>query len=317
MENEIKESINFYTHDTKNCQIIKTLIDPIEYLRQAKKTIELSMKENIYSNNLCNFLNSSIINPNIPNSKKYRQNEFIKDKETLYQYLQHIQNILVQGYMNYYDLNYKMPTKLYRAISNIELENLNNTNKINNLWSTSSSLTTTQGYIIETVEVQTSIEYLILEIPINQRIPFIDVDKNGSASFEPNEFILIPSAKFRLSKIKQRNEMNNLGFYTTDNIPIYSAKIQYQKNTINTIHEKIDNLVRNIANNINQYGSKIEEYLNDSNQDKVIQDKKFHEWAKNLQLLFITQQQYIDYCIANQSNSKQLEKELNKIKILK
>ncbi len=143
MENEIKESINFYTHNTKQCQIIKTLINPIGYLKQAKKTIELSMTENAYTNNLYYFLNSIIPNQGILNGNPYIKNQFIKDKDTLYQYLQHIQNILIQGYKNYYNPNYKMPTKLYRAISNIEYSNLNNTNKIDDLWSTSSSLTTT------------------------------------------------------------------------------------------------------------------------------------------------------------------------------
>lgn len=172
-------------------------------MKQDKKAIELSMTENAYTNNLYHFLNSIIPNQSILNGNPYIKNQFIKDKETLYQYLQHIQNILIQGYKNYYDPNYKMPTKLYRAISNIEYSNLNNTNKIDDLWSTSSSLTTTQGYIIETVEVQTSIEYLILEIPINQKIPFIDVDKDGSSSIEPNEFILIPPLKIHFSKVKK------------------------------------------------------------------------------------------------------------------
>lgn len=112
--------------------------------------------------------------------------------------------------------------------------------------------------------------------------------------------------------------MNNLGFYTIDNIPIYSAKIQYIKNNAaNTSQEKINNLVANIANDINLYGSKVEEYLNNANQNENIHDAKFYEWLKNLQLLFMMQQQYIDYCISNQSNAKQLEEELNKIKIIK
>lgn len=316
MENEIKESINFYTNDTKNCQMMKALIDPISYLKQTKKTMELNRASNIYNGNF-SFLNALMCNGNILNGNK--QAQFIKDKETLYQYLQHIQNIIIQGYMNYYNHDYKMPPKLYRAISNIELENLNNTGKVENLWSTSSSLTTTQGYIIEIIEMQTAIKHLILEIPINQRIPFVDVDKNGAKSFEPHEFILIPPFKFHISKVKKMGKMNDLGFYTVDNIPIYSAKIQYTKtsNIENVNQETISNLVINIANDINLYGSKIEEYLNEVNQNKISQDSKLQEWSKNLQLLFTMQQQYIDYCVANQSNYEQLEQELNKIKILK
>ncbi len=125
---------------------------------------------------------------------------------------------------------------------------------------------------------------------------------------------LIPPLKIHLSKVKKMEKMNNLGFYTIDNIPIYSAKIQYIKNNVaNTSQEKINNLVANIANDINLYDSKVEEYLNNTNQNENIHDAKFYEWLKNLQLLFMMQQQYIDYCISNQSNAKQLEEELNKI----
>ena len=68
-------------------------------------------------------------------------------------------------------------------------------------------------------------------------------------------------------------KMNNLGFYTIDNIPIYSAKIQYIKNNVaNTSQEKINNLVANIANDINLYDSKVEEYLNNTNQNENIHD---------------------------------------------
>lgn len=319
MKNKIKESIQFYTGNSSNCQNMKILIDPIDYLTQTKKIKDLRLVSNLYNDNFYNLLNIIGTNNIVNENKLYKQNEFIKDKETLYQYLQHIQNILIQGYTNYYDTNYQLPNKLYRAISNVELEYLNRTGNIDNLWSTTSNLTTAQGYIIETEEYKSAIEYFILELPINHKIPFIDVDKNEGKVFEPNEFILMSSFNIANIKIIKTGKNNSLGFYDFDNIPIYQAKILSKHNqTIENInHEAIINLVMEIANNINIYGRKIEEYLNTVNIKKLTNDAKFYEWAKKLQQLFKMQQQYINNCIANQQNQQQLNEDLDKIKILK
>lgn len=126
-DKNIVESINCYTYSSNDCEIIKILMSPIEHLGQLKNSNKLNTN-NAANINLCNLIsnlthdesfklefNKNVLAHGMPKT-------FIKTSPDLYNYLRHIQNILLQSYINYYDKTKNIPIKLYRSVSVLELE---------------------------------------------------------------------------------------------------------------------------------------------------------------------------------------------------
>lgn len=302
-DKNIIESINCYTYSSQDCEILKILMSPIEYLGQLKNSNKIN-PNNQANINLCNLIsnltndesfrlefNQNVLNHAIPKT-------FIKTSSDLYSYLKHIQNILLQSYINYYDQSKNIPLKLYRSVSSLELEYLKNTRQINTLWSTTSTLDSVIGYTLEIAEHEWDPkEHFIIELAIKNKIPFVDVDNDAKTIFEPNEFILTPP--FTVSKLKlvKKGGMNPLGFYNQNSIPIYSAELKtsYDYNSINNVaYDEIINKYNQIAKDIKVYGNMIEAYLNNNDKNNLLHNQGYRLWARNLQELIKMMQLYMN-----------------------
>lgn len=319
----IVESINCYTYSSQDCEILKILMSPIEYLGQLKNSNKTA-SNNQANINLCNLMSNLTndesfkleFNQNVLNHKLPKR--FTKTESVLNDYLKHIQNILLQSYINYYDQSKNIPLKLYRSVSLSELEYLKTSRQIDTLWSTASTIDSVIGYTLEIAEQEWDPkEHFIIELTIKNKISFVDVDVDAETIFEPNEFILTPP--FTVSKLKliKKGGMNSLGFYNQNSIPIYSAELKtsYDYNCINNItYDKIINKFNKISKDINIYGNMIEAYLNDNDKNNLLHNKGYRLWARNLQELIKMMQLYMcEY-------SKEIVKNNNeqpKMKILK
>lgn len=292
---QIKNSIEFYTMDQEKCRILKILMDPINYLEWLKKVDEtvLECEENF--NKLLSFLERD----NVSNfgSKDLLNTPFIKDSSSFCKALNHLVNIFVESYLNYYDGNVSMPNKLYRSITRSELEYLRKQNKINTLWSTSTSLNTAIRYTMEIAEHEWNPkEHFILEFSTKSKIPFIDVDKSAAKGFEPNEFILIPPFNISNLKLIKDGGMDKLGFYSPDGIPIYRAifKDKDKDNFVKNVSiEDIYIMYEQVVSKIEIYGELIELYLNKKIDGSIFHRQDYRIWAQKLRLLVKMLQSYV------------------------
>lgn len=275
---EIKNSILTYTTTTSDCQKMKILMDPIEYLQGLGK------KENTF-----NLFGMSLFEIGKKNF------EFIKSEEELNMFLQHIQNIFVQAYKNYEDPNKNVPTKLYRSISKKELDYLNKMQNIHTLWSTTNSFDTALGFTVEMEEN----DPFILEFSIKEKVPFIDVDHDAKTVFEPNEFILVPSFKISNVKLKKPGQRNIFGIYSTDNIPIYTANFKpVNNNSVEDVNmEKMHTLYQGVIKNFFVYRDWIEQYVQEERDDGFFYDSGYRSWARDLKNYINLQQRYVYKCI--------------------
>ncbi len=299
---EIINSINFYTASSQDCEIMKILMSPIELLGQIKdgEKINTNKQANV---NLCNFIsnltndehfhdefNNNVLAHKLPKT-------FIKMEGVLYQYLVHIQNILLASYLNYHDSSKQIPLKLYRSVTLKELEYLKKARQIDTLWSTTSTMESVINYTLEEAEHEWEPkEHFIIELSTKNKIPFVDVDNDAKIIFEPNEFILTPP--FNVSKLKlvKSGGMNAIGFYSYDTIPIYSAEIKTNYNfqmTNQVTYEQLYKQFMAIEKDINKYGNMIEGYLNnDSANNNLLHNQEYRIWARNLIKLIQLLQQY-------------------------
>lgn len=319
INDKIKESIKFYNKDSNNCKLMKILMEPINYLGYLKKT----NKTNKYNANLGNFLlglgqtQNDILKFNeiFETNNDYHE-EFIKDIDSLYQYLCHIQNIFIQSYINYYDKNASFPKKLYRSVYKEELDYLKNAKQIKAIWSTSSTLEASQGYTMELADSEWNPkEHFILELSLKNRIPFIDVDKLKCRVFEPNEFIL--TSPFTVSKIQliKKGGISQLGFYTPDSIPIYSAELKYtESENLNCSFEDILKQINIVKQDFELYRDLIENYLNSKSEEKLLHQSDYRNWVHKLQELISMIQSYSSYYAKVYLNAPE---EANKLMILK
>lgn len=298
-DEQIKDSIRFYTMDQEKCRMLKILMDPVSYLKWLNKVDETALKCGENFNKLLLIFEKEYVS-NFDSKdllSDFENTYFVKDSSSFCEVLNHLVNIFIKSYLNYYDSSVSMPNKLYRSITRSELEYLKKQNKINTLWSTSTSLDTAIGYTMEIAGHEwRPKEHFILEFYIKSKIPFIDVDKSAAKVFEPNEFILIPPFNISNLKLIKDGGMDNLGFYSSDNIPIYRAtfkdkdKDSFVKNvSIKDIYTMYEQVVRKIE----IYGELIELYLNKKIDGNIFHRQDYMIWAKNLELLVKMLQSYV------------------------
>lgn len=300
----IQKSINFYTTSSSDCEIMKILMSPIELLSHINDSNKINTK-NQANTNLCNFILSLThddqfideFNHNV--SLDQRSQPFIKTDSDLYYYLKHIQNILLQSYLNYHDPSKKIPSKLYRSVSLGELEYLKSSPQIDTLWSTTSMRDCATWYTLDVAEHEWNPkEHFIIELSTQNKIPFVNVDVDATRSYEPGEFILTPP--FNVSKLKliRKGGMDALGFYNEFTIPIYSAEIKTNYNYQNShqvSYEEIYSQFMLLKKDINKYGNMIEAYLNNASSSKnLLHNPDYIVWARNLIQLIQMLQQYIN-----------------------
>lgn len=298
----IEKSINVYTASSQDCKIMKILMSPIELLNHLQNKPNTNNQAN---KNLCDLItaltNDEAFTPQFDENVLENQwpTPFIKRENDLYHYLVHIQNILLQSYLNYHDPNKQIPSKLYRSVSAQELEYLKINRKIDTLWSTTSKLDSAIFYTLEEAEHEWNPkEHFIIELSIKNKIPFVDVEIDAKRIYEPNEFILTPP--FNVSKLKlvKKGGMDSIGFYSYNTIPIYSAEIKTDYNFEAANHVDYEQLVTQflqIARDINKYGNMIEAYLNNEfNYKNLLHNPDYIIWARNLINLISMLEQYIN-----------------------
>lgn len=286
----INESIECYCSSSSDCNIMKILMDPIDYLK-------LSSQKRKTDKNIDAFSALGLIDTTMPTLYE-ESREFISTEEEFEIFLQHIQNILIKGYQNYVDDNVKMPSKVYRAITKNELNFLVNNQRVSTLYSTDSSMDTIIGFIMEKTEHDWSPkERIILEMPIYQKMPFIDVDNDSKTIFEPNEIILLPS--FNLSKIRIKNKGNTSLFslYDEQYISKYTAIIKPHILTPNSNISEINKLYEFLMNNLIKYEEYIENYMNHKVSDKIFKDNDFKKWIISLKRFIDLETQYVHDCV--------------------
>ncbi|MBO5138482.1 MAG: hypothetical protein J6B89_02455 [Bacilli bacterium] len=316
----IKESIECYINSSHDCEIMKVLMSPINYLEKLGEAQKIDIN-NLYTMNFANLLsNLTSVTPDLLYDNLLSSNlqkSFIKTSDLLYDYLVHIQNILFQSYISYYDVNNKMPQKLYRSVSAKELEYLTKSRKIDTLWSTTSTLDSVIGYTMEVTNHEwIPKEHFIIELTTKDKIPFVDVETCVEMGFEPNEFILVPCFTISNFKLVKEGAINFFGFYNADTIPIYSAEIQniYDVQTIDSVsYNDIVEQFNKISVDIGKYGDMIEAYLNGNDCINLLHYHNYRLWAKNLQKLINMLQIYI----SEHAKSIVAGADLSKIKMLK
>lgn len=302
---EIEKSILCYTTTTRDCQKMKMLMDPLEYLEWLGKkdnTLEFSTM----NKDFMNFLEMSLFD--IEENFEYEERiDFIKDEEELKIFLQHIQNLLFQSYMNYEDKNKRLPSKLYRLISKKELEYLKKTRTISTFWSTTSDIDTAIGFATETANDK---EQFLLEFSTKGKIPFIDVDRDAKTVFEPNEFILVPPFKISNLSLKKKEKPSPFGLYTIDNIPIYTANFKPINNDIleDVNLQKMDTFFNGVIKNFIIYKDSIAMYLNKEQDKNLFHEQGYRMWANNLKEYIHLQQNYIHNCVINRKNPEKIIK---------
>ena len=312
MENADQDnSIVFYTIDDTQCMNIKILIDPFETLSGMAIKPD---KNNYYNNNLLRELNKLNNSDDEHNFKTFPQDDtktkFITDKKTFDKYIYHIEELFKLAYINYYNSQVTLPSKVYRSVTKKELDFLNKSRAINTLYSVSKDLDTSIGFTIEKAEHEWNPqEHFIIAFSIKERVPFIDVDKSIESIFEPNEIILIPPFYVTKPKLTKNGGMNALGFYSFDSIPEYQSTLKMYQTTENVKDfQTIYKLYEEIRNEIEIYGKRMENYLNNEDDFKLLNDSAYRVCAKKLETLIKLLKTYISNTISKDQEPYKLVK---------
>lgn len=273
INNRISDSISQYTCYTDKSQIIKILIDPINYLEGLKKSNHFKITESFI----------------------YYENNFIK-------YMEYIVDMFKQGYYNYYNYPNNLDFVLYRAMSENEFNKLNNVETIDTFYSTFSSFANARNYILDNYEDVYKENHYIVEFNLHDILPYIDVSVDSSNSYEKGETILLP--EFKINNMELLHQQH---YYYT----IYEAKadiepIVFNNYNIDEIYLNMEKLYIDIIEGLYNNGTLINSFLNNDNIN-IKDNKSFIEWAKKLseylKLINISQ-----HYIMSKEDSKTLKK---------
>lgn len=303
-----KDPITFYTRDVINSRNIKILMDPIDTL----KSMSIKQNEcNPYNQHLAQVFKefSGKDEFNLDNNPTLNK-KFIKQEE-LDLYMHNIEELITKAYINYYN-NSKLPTRLYRSITKDELNFIKNNKRINTLWSTTKDFETCAGFTMEATETEWDpIEHYILQLSLNDRIPFIDVDKDSKTVYEPNEVILLRPFNVSNPLLIKSGGMDEYGFYSLKTIPICDATIKSITNNCEYIEfEEVIKLYDSVKKEFDKYSKVIEQILNYEIDHSIFNDTNYKEWANKIITMINMLQNHINYCILKDKDPKKLIKSL-------
>lgn len=298
----ISNSIELYCRSQEDCNIIKILTNPTDHLKLLGQKREPMKMENDPFYNIMGLMDNIPID--FEETKK-----FISTKEEFETFLQHIQNMLIKGYQNYVDDSVKMPNKLYRAVCQNEIDFLASNKKIETFYSTDSNMDDLLGFIIEKQEHDWNPKQrFILEIPIYEKIPFIDVDNDSKTIFEPNEIILLPSFNVSKLRLKNKGKSNLFGMYDEKYMTRYTCKISPQMVTPSSNISEINKLHESLMINLTKYESHIQGYINHEIGDNIFKDNDFKNWIISLKRYIYLQRQYVYDCVLHDKLPEEIKK---------
>lgn len=260
INSRISDSISEYTCHTDKSQIIKILINPLEYLEGLKNSNHFSIT-----------------------------NKFIYTENHLYQYMNYIKDIFIQGYYNYYNCPNSLNFVLYRAMSEIEFSNLLNNGNVNTLYSTFSSFAQARNYILDNYEDVFKDNHYIVEFSLSDVLPFINVSVDSSNCYERGEIILLPS--FNISNLELTEYQHY--YHTIHEAKAHITPISIDNYNIQNIDTKLNELYLDISEDIYKYGVLIDKYLN--NDSDLKENMDLINWLKKISL-------YVKYLAYKEEN---------------
>lgn len=279
INDEISKSINKYTGSDSGAQTIKILMNPTSYLLGLKNSGHYSIVE-----------------------------EFIKTEKLFNAYINYIKDMMIQAYKNY-RVNPNLNSKLYRSISRNELEYLETGPIINEFYSTTKEYDDCAGYLIETSNSEWEpVEHFIVELSVRNEIPYIDVDKDSSNQFEPNEIVLLPRLNISNIHLVKEGDTTCMMFYSHSNIPIYGADITFDDASYDVTEEMLVAKYNEVAPYIDIFGSMIESYLQSKKGNEIFNDSKYLEWINSLNEYMNMLKMYVKKCVEQDNFTFKIKK---------